>query len=152
MNNWFGYLIIAIQWGNDHLASYIKILSFVKRSMRNSALPLPDHGVGWFSAITFPANIVNNKQRQFSMSYGNCGLIYSWSWFTPRKPYFRLSDLASLIPAASALQYIAIVYYMQKVENLFSTFSLHILIKYWCKLNIIWSIWQKRGYQHIFLA
>ena len=36
MNNWFGYLIIAIQWGTTILVFSIKI--FAKKSMRNLAL------------------------------------------------------------------------------------------------------------------
>ena len=103
MNNWFGYLIIAIQWGTTIFGILYKI--FAKRSMRNLALLLLDYGLvgSGYHSCHYQSNNTN-----FLESHGNWRtLLYSWSWILRQeKPYFHMIWHLFIL-AASALQYIS---------------------------------------------
>ena len=129
MNNWFGYLIIAIQWGTTIFGILYKI--FAKKVNENSVSSFTSSwdGLYWLS---YQQSSVRQVQC-FGVLWYRVAFAYTVGagFYAKKKPYFHMIWHLFIL-AASALQYIAIVYYMIKRSwenpNLF--FYLHIFIKY----------------------
>ena len=103
MNNWFGYLIIAI-----HGILY-KI--FAKKVNEKFSLILY-LVMGWLVLAILPAIISQTTPIFWSLMVSG-GLCYTVGagFYAKKKPYFHMIWHLFIL-AASALQYIAIVYYM----------------------------------------
>ena len=108
MNNWFGYLIIAIQWGTTIFGISIKSLQKVNEKF-SLALYLI---MGWLVLAIIPA-IISQMTSIFWSLMVSGGLCYTVGagFYAKKKPYFHMIWHLFIL-AASSLQYIAIVYYM----------------------------------------
>ena len=105
MNNWFGYLIIAIQWGTTIFGILYKIFAKKVNEKFSLALYLI---MGWLVLAIIPA-------------------IISQTTLFPH-------DLASLYPSSICTSiYRDCLLHVKKLRIFSQLFSLHILIKYWCK-------------------
>ena len=109
MNNWFGYLIIAIQWGTTIFGILYKI--FAKKVNEKFSLILYLI-MGWLVVAILPA-IISQTNPMFWCLMVSGGLCYTVGagFYAKKKPYFHMIWHLFIL-AASALQYIAIVYYM----------------------------------------
>ena len=109
MNNWFGYLIIAIQWGTTIFGILYKI--FAKKVNEKFSLTLYLL-MGWLVLAIIPAIISQTRPIFWSLMVTG-GLCYTVGagFYAKKKPYFHMIWHLFIL-AASALQYIAIVYYM----------------------------------------
>ena len=77
MNNWFGYLIIAIQWGTTIFGILYKIFA-KKVNEKIQPHPLPHHGMACIGYLT--SNHQSDKSNVLE-SYGiRWPLLYSWRW------------------------------------------------------------------------
>ena len=109
MNNWFGYLIIAIQWGTTIFGILYKIFAKKVNEKFSLALYLI---MGWLVIFIIP-QIVSQTNPIFWGLMLMGGLCYTVGagFYAKKKPYFHMIWHLFIL-AASALQYIAIVYYM----------------------------------------
>ena len=101
MNNWFGYLIIAIQWGTTIFGILYKIFAKKVNEKFSLALYLI---MGWLVLAIIPAII------SLMVTGGLCYTVGA-GFYAKKKPYFHMIWHLFIL-AASALQYIAIVYFM----------------------------------------
>ena len=109
MNNWFGYLIIAIQWGTTIFGILYKIFSKKVNEKFSLALYLI---MGWLVLTIIPAIISQTTPVFWSlMVTGGLSYTVGAGFYAKKKPYFHMIWHLFIL-AASALQYIAIVYYM----------------------------------------
>ena len=109
MNNWFGYLIIAIQWGTTIFGILYKI--FAKKVNEKFSLILYLI-MGWLVVAILPA-IISQTNPIFWTLMVSGGLCYTVGagFYAKKKPYFHMIWHLFIL-VASALQYIDIVYYM----------------------------------------
>ena len=109
MNNWFGYLIIAIQWGTTIFGILYKIFAKKVNEKFSLALYLI---MGWLVLAIIPAIISQTTPIFWSlMVTGGLSYTVGAGFYAKKKPYFHMIWHLFIL-AASALQYIAIVYYM----------------------------------------
>lgn len=109
MNNWFGYLIIAIQWGTTIFGILYKIFDKNVNEKFSLALYLI---MGWLVLAIIPAIISQTTPIFWSlMVTGGLSYTVGAGFYAKKKPYFHMIWHLFIL-AASALQYIAIVYYM----------------------------------------
>ena len=108
MNNWFGYLIIAIQWGTTIFGILYKIFAKKVNEKFSLALYLI---MGWLVLAIIPAIISQTTPIFWSLMVTG-GLCYTVGAGFYAKKNLISTWLASLILSASSLQYIAIVYFM----------------------------------------
>ena len=103
MNNWFGYLIIAIQWGTTIFGILYKI--FAKKVNEKFSL-------GWLVVFIIPQIIGQTGPVFWGLMLAG-GLCYTVGagFYAQKKPYFHMIWHLFIL-AASALQYLAIVYFM----------------------------------------
>ncbi|KXT74160.1 Hemolysin III [Streptococcus sp. DD10] len=109
MNNWLGYLIISIQWGTTLFGILYKI--FAKRVNEKFSLGLYLI-MGWLVIFIIP-QIIGQTGPIFWGLMLTGGLCYTVGagFYAKKRPYFHMIWHLFIL-AASALQYIAIVYYM----------------------------------------
>ena len=68
--------------------------------------------MGWFGDFHYPTDHQPNKSNLLGFDADGWPVLYSWSWILRQKePYFHMIWHLFIL-AASALQYIAIVYVM----------------------------------------
>ena len=106
MNNWFGYLIIAIQWGTTIFGILYKI--FAKKVNEKFSLAL------YLIMVVFIIpQIIGQTGPVFWGLMLAGGLCYTVGagFYAQKKPYFHMIWHLFIL-AASALQYLAIVYFM----------------------------------------
>lgn len=110
MNNWIGYLILIIQWGTTIFGILYKI--FAKKVNEKFSLILYLI-MGWLVVFIFPS-IIRQTGLAFWLLMLAGGLSYTVGagFYAKKKPYFHMIWHLFII-LASALQYIAIVFYMQ---------------------------------------
>ncbi|KXT78546.1 PAQR family membrane homeostasis protein TrhA [Streptococcus sp. DD13] len=109
MNNWLGYLILALQWGTTLYGILYKIFSPKVNEKFSLALYLI---MGWLVLFILPA-IIQQTGPTFwllmlagGLAYTVGAVIYSF-----KRPYFHMI-WHLFIMLASFLQYLAIVFYM----------------------------------------
>lgn len=109
MNNWIGYLILIIQWGTTIFGILYKI--FAKKVNEKFSLFLYLI-MGWLIIFIFPA-ILRETGLAFWLLMLAGGLSYTIgaAFYAKKKPYFHMI-WHLFIMLASALQYMAIVFYM----------------------------------------
>ena len=109
MNNWIGYLILIIQWGTTIFGILYKILAKKVNEKFSLVLYLV---MGWLVVFIFPA-IVQHTGLAFWLLMLAGGLSYTVGalFYAKKKPYFHMIWHFFII-LASALQYIAIIFYM----------------------------------------
>ena len=109
MNNWLGYLIIGIQWGTTILGILYKIFTKKVNEKFSLALYLI---MGWLVILIIPQIIGQTGPIFWGMMLAG-GLCYTVGagFYAKKKPYFHMIWHLFIL-AASALQYLAIVYFM----------------------------------------
>ena len=109
MNNWFGYLIIAIQWGTTIFGILYKIFAKKVNEKFSLALYLI---MGWLVVFIIPQIIGQTGPVFWGLMLAG-GLCYTVGagFYAQKKPYFHMIWHLFIL-AASALQYLAIVYFM----------------------------------------
>ena len=109
LSGWLGWLIIALQWGITIFGILYKI--FAKKINEKFSLFLYLF-MGWLVIFILPA-IVTKTGLTFWLLMLAGGLSYSIGalFYAKKKPYFHMI-WHLFIMLASALQYIAIVFYM----------------------------------------
>lgn len=109
MNNWTGYLILVLQWGTTIFGICYKI--FAKHINERFSLLLYLL-MGWFILFLVPT-IIRHTGHLFWILMLAGGLSYTIGalFYARKKPYDHMI-WHLFIMAASACQYIAIVYYM----------------------------------------
>ena len=109
MNNWFGYAIILIQWGTTIFGILYKIFAKKVNEKFSLALYLI---MGWLVIFIIP-QIISQTSPTFWGLMLMGGLCYTVGagFYAKKKPYFHMIWHLFIL-AASALQYIAIVYVM----------------------------------------
>lgn len=109
MNNWLGYLIIAIQWGTTIFGILYKIFAKKVNEKFSLALYLI---MGWLVVFIIPPIIQQTSPLFWGLMLAG-GLCYTIGagFYAKKKPYFHMIWHLFIL-AASALQYIAIVYCM----------------------------------------
>ena len=109
MNNWFGYLIIAIQWGTTIFGILYKI--FAKKINEKFSLFLYLM-MGWLVIFIIPAIVTKTGPAFWGLMLAG-GLSYTVgaAFYAKKKPYFHMI-WHLFIMLASALQYLGIVYFM----------------------------------------
>lgn len=109
MNNWLGYLIIIIQWGTTIFGILYKIFAKKVNEKFSLALYLV---MGWLVIFIIPQIIGQTGPAFWGLMLAG-GLCYTIgaAFYAKKKPYFHMIWHLFIL-AASALQYMAIVYYM----------------------------------------
>ena len=109
VGGWLGYLIIVLQWGTTIFGILYKI--FAKKINDKFSLFLYLL-MGWLVIFIIPA-IVSKTGLAFWLLMLGGGLSYTVGafFYAKKKPYFHMIWHLFIL-LASALQYIAIVYYM----------------------------------------
>ena len=109
MNNWMGYSIILIQWGTTIFGILYKIFAKKVNEKFSLALYLI---MGWLVIFIIP-QIVSQTNPIFWGLMLMGGLCYTVGagFYAKKKPYFHMIWHLFIL-AASALQYLAIVYFM----------------------------------------
>ena len=109
MNNWLGYLIIGIQWGTTIFGILYKIFAKKVNEKFSLALYLI---MGWLVILIIPQIIGQTGPIFWGMILAG-GLCYTVGagFYAKKKPYFHMIWHLFIL-AASALQYLAIVYFM----------------------------------------
>ncbi|MCB5154352.1 hemolysin III family protein [Streptococcus mutans] len=109
VGGWLGYLIIVLQWGTTIFGILYKI--FAKKINDKFSLFLYLL-MGWLVIFIIPA-IVSKTGLAFWLLMLSGGLSYTVGafFYAKKKPYFHMIWHLFIL-LASALQYIAIVYYM----------------------------------------
>lgn len=109
MNNWVGYVILIIQWGTTVFGILYKIFAKTVNEKFSLILYLV---MGWLVVFIFPA-IVRYTGLAFWLLMLAGGLSYTIGalFYAKKKPYFHMIWHLFII-LASALQYIAIIFYM----------------------------------------
>ncbi len=109
VGGWLGYLIIVLQWGTTIFGILYKI--FAKKINDKFSLFLYLL-MGWLVIFIIPA-IVSKTGLAFWLLMLDGGLSYTVGafFYAKKKPYFHMIWHLFIL-LASALQYIAIVYYM----------------------------------------
>lgn len=109
MNNWLGYLIIAIQWGTTLFGILYKIFAKQVNEKFSLALYLI---MGWLVVFIIPPIVQQTTPLFWGLMLAG-GLCYTIGagFYAKKKPYFHMIWHLFIL-AASALQYIAIVYCM----------------------------------------
>ena len=97
MNNWFGYLIIAIQWGTTIFGILYKIFAKKVNEKFSLALYLI---MGWLVLAIIPAIISQTTPIFWSLMVTVRTLLYSWSWILRQEKTLFPHDLASLYPSS----------------------------------------------------
>ncbi len=108
VGGWLGYLIVGLQWGLTIFGILYKI--FAKKSMKIQPFPLSLYGlVGGLYPASHSAKDWNGIWHSHA---GWWIILYYWSpLLCQEKPYFHMIWHLFIL-LASALQYIAIVYFM----------------------------------------
>ena len=109
MNDWRGYLIIAIQWGTTIFGILYKIFAKKVNEKFSLALYLI---MGWLVIFIIPQIIGQTGPVFWGLMLAG-GLCYTVGagFYAKKKPYFHMIWHLFIL-AASALQYLAIVYFM----------------------------------------
>lgn len=109
MNNWLGYLIIAIQWGATLFGILYKI--FAKKVSEKFSLALYLI-MGWLVVFIIPQIMGQTGPVFWGLMLAG-GLCYTVGagFYAQKKPYFHMIWHLFIL-AASVLQYLAIVYFM----------------------------------------
>ena len=109
MNNWLGYLIIILQWGATIFGILYKI--FAKKINEKFSLFLYLL-MGWSVVFVIP-QIISQTGPVFWGLMLSGGLCYTVGagFYAKKRPYFHMIWHLFIL-AASALQYLAIVYFM----------------------------------------
>ncbi|GGE31691.1 PAQR family membrane homeostasis protein TrhA [Streptococcus himalayensis] len=109
MNNWLGYLIIAIQWGTSLFGILYKIFAKEVNEKFSLALYLI---MGWLVIFIIPPIISQTTPLFWGLMLAG-GLCYTVGagFYAKRRPYFHMIWHLFIL-AASVLQYLAIVYFM----------------------------------------
>ena len=109
MNNWMGYSIILIQWGTTIFGILYKIFAKKVNEKFSLALYLI---MGWLVIFIIP-QIISQTNPIFWGLMLMGGLCYTVGagFYAKKKPYFHMIWHLFIL-AASALQYLAIVYFM----------------------------------------
>ena len=120
MNNWFGYLIIAIQWGTTIFGILYKIFAKKVNEKFSLALYLI---MGWLVLAIIPA-IISQTTPIFWESHGHWRtLLYSWSWILRQEKTLFPHDLASLYPSSVRTPiHCHCLLHVKKLRNSISTF------------------------------
>ena len=110
MNNWKGYIILVLQWGTTIFGILYKIFAKKVNERFSLALYLI---MGWLIVFILPA-VVQQTTLPFWLLMLAGGLSYTIGagFYAKKKPYFHMIWHLFII-LASALQYMAIVFYMQ---------------------------------------
>lgn len=109
MNNWLGYLIISIQWGATIFGILYKIFAKKVNEKFSLALYLV---MGWLVIFLIPSIIRGTSPLFWGLMLAG-GLSYTIGagFYAKKKPYFHMIWHLFIL-LASALQYLAIVYFM----------------------------------------
>lgn len=109
MNNWLGYLIISIQWGTTIFGILYKIFAKQVNEKFSLALYLI---MGWLVIFIIPPIVQQTSPLFWGLMLAG-GLCYTVGagFYAKKKPYFHMIWHLFIL-AASALQYLAIVYFM----------------------------------------
>ena len=109
MNDWRGYLIITIQWGTTIFGILYKIFAKKVNEKFSLALYLI---MGWLVVFIIPQIIGQTGPVFWGLMLAG-GLCYTVGagFYAQKKPYFHMIWHLFIL-AASALQYLAIVYFM----------------------------------------
>lgn len=109
LNGWLGYLIIVLQWGTTLFGILYKI--FAKSINEKFSLTLYLI-MGWLVVFILPAILRQTDPVFWSLMLAG-GLSYTVGafFYAKKKPYFHMIWHLFIL-LASALQYIAIVFYM----------------------------------------
>lgn len=109
MNNWLGYLIITIQWGTTIFGILYKIFAKQVNEKFSLALYLI---MGWLVIFIIPPIVQQTSPLFWGLMLAG-GLCYTVGagFYAKKKPYFHMIWHLFIL-AASALQYLAIVYFM----------------------------------------
>ena len=109
MNNWVGYLIILIQWGTTIFGILYKIFAKKVNEKFSLALYLM---MGWLVVFIIPPIISQTSPLFWGLMLAG-GLCYTIGagFYAKKKPYFHMIWHLFIL-AASAFQYIAIVFTM----------------------------------------
>ena len=109
MNDWRGYLIIVIQWGTTIFGILYKIFAKKVNEKFSLALYLI---MGWLVIFIIPQIIGQTGPVFWGLMLAG-GLCYTVgaAFYAKKKPYFHMIWHLFIL-AASALQYLAIVYFM----------------------------------------
>ncbi len=109
MNNWLGYLILVIQWGTTIFGILYKIFAKKVNEKFSLALYLI---MGWLVVIILPAIVQQTGPAFWSLMLAG-GLSYTIGalFYAKKRPYFHMI-WHLFIMLASALQYLAIVFWM----------------------------------------
>lgn len=109
LNGWLGYLIIVLQWGTALFGILYKI--FAKSINEKFSLTLYLI-MGWLVVFILPAILRQTDPVFWSLMLSG-GLSYTVGafFYAKKKPYFHMIWHLFIL-LASALQYIAIVFYM----------------------------------------
>ena len=109
MNDWRGYLIIVIQWGTTIFGILYKIFAKKVNEKFSLALYLI---MGWLVIFIIPQIIGQTGPVFWGLMLAG-GLCYTVGagFYAKKKPYFHMIWHLFIL-AASALQYLAIVYFM----------------------------------------
>ncbi|MGT2947985.1 PAQR family membrane homeostasis protein TrhA [Streptococcus devriesei] len=109
VSGWLGYLIIVLQWGTTIFGILYKI--FAKKINDKFSLFLYLL-MGWLVVFIIPA-IISRTGLAFWLLMLGGGLAYTIGafFYAKKRPYFHMIWHLFIL-LASALQYIAIVYYM----------------------------------------
>lgn len=109
MNNWMGYLILAVQWGTTIFGILYKIFAKKVNEKFSLALYLI---MGWLVVLIFPAIIMHTGPTFWIlMLLGGLSYTIGAVFYAKKKPYFHMI-WHLFIMLASILQYFAIVFYM----------------------------------------
>ncbi|MDO4668058.1 MAG: hemolysin III family protein [Streptococcus sp.] len=110
MNDWKGYLIIIIQWGTTIFGILYKIFAKKVNEKFSLALYLI---MGWLVVFIIPQIIGQTSPVFWGLMLAG-GLCYTVGagFYAQKKPYFHMIWHLFIL-AASALQYLAIIFFMK---------------------------------------